>query len=229
MKSDLPKVLCPVLGRPMIAFVLDALAVAGVKRVIAVVGYRADDVKAALSDRKQVEFALQTERLGTGHAVKWLAVIWRSTRWPVIVVAGGLTPLQQQSVAALLDHFYGSRPACCWERCSKTTHGGWADRAERLGEFQGIVEEKDAPPQAADQEVNMSTTFSTAANFCGSTSLRMTTAGRVLSDRLPRHLDRKETGAGSPHPSTMRGPEHQHRRNWQSWSGNDRAVELQAF
>ena len=45
MKSDLPKVLCPVLGRPMIEFVLDALASAGVGRVIAVIGYRADDVR----------------------------------------------------------------------------------------------------------------------------------------------------------------------------------------
>src|SRR6186713_1075265 len=70
MKSELPKVLCPVLGRPMIHFVLEALAAAGVERVIAVVGYRADDVKRALADRKNVEFVLQTERLGTGHAAK---------------------------------------------------------------------------------------------------------------------------------------------------------------
>src|SRR5213595_3152324 len=70
MKSDLPKVLCPVLGRPMIEFVLDALAAAGVERVIAVVGYRADDVKKLLAEWKNVEYALQTERLGTGHAVK---------------------------------------------------------------------------------------------------------------------------------------------------------------
>jgi bifunctional UDP-N-acetylglucosamine pyrophosphorylase/glucosamine-1-phosphate N-acetyltransferase/UDP-N-acetylglucosamine pyrophosphorylase len=38
MKSDLPKVLVPVLGRPMIEFVLDALAAAGISRTIVVVG-----------------------------------------------------------------------------------------------------------------------------------------------------------------------------------------------
>ena len=54
MKSDLPKVLCPVLGRPMIQYVLNALSAVGVERVIAVVGYRADDVKAALAERKNV-------------------------------------------------------------------------------------------------------------------------------------------------------------------------------
>src|SRR5215213_4087252 len=83
MKSDLPKVLCPVLGRPMIEFVLDALSSAGIRRVIAVVGYRADDVKAALAARSaatagaksngSLEFVLQTERLGTGHATRMAA------------------------------------------------------------------------------------------------------------------------------------------------------------
>jgi NDP-sugar pyrophosphorylase family protein len=62
MKSDLPKVLFPVLGRPMIEFVLDALAAAGIERVIAVVGYRADDVQRALSRRRGIEYALQAER-----------------------------------------------------------------------------------------------------------------------------------------------------------------------
>jgi len=45
MKSELPKVLIPVLGRPMIEYVLDALALAGVARPIVVVGYRAEDVQ----------------------------------------------------------------------------------------------------------------------------------------------------------------------------------------
>ena len=40
MKSDLPKVLCPVRGRPMVEFVLDALRQAGVDHMLVVVGYR---------------------------------------------------------------------------------------------------------------------------------------------------------------------------------------------
>ena len=45
MKSDLPKVMCQVNGRPMVHFVLDALEGAGVPRQIVVVGYRGDDVR----------------------------------------------------------------------------------------------------------------------------------------------------------------------------------------
>ena len=45
MKSDLPKVLMPVCGRPMIDYVLDALSKGGVDRAIVVVGYRAELVR----------------------------------------------------------------------------------------------------------------------------------------------------------------------------------------
>src|SRR3954471_22368701 len=88
MKSDLPKVLVPMLGRPMIEFVLDALAAANIQRVVVVVGYRADDVKQLLAGRPGIEFALQAERLGTGHAVKMAQPLLAGHRGPVIVVAG---------------------------------------------------------------------------------------------------------------------------------------------
>src|SRR5512144_2388031 len=88
MKSDLPKVLVPVLGRPMIQFVLDALAAAGIHNVILVVGYRAEDVKAQLGPRPGVQFVLQAERLGTGHAVMMAQPLLAGHVGPVIVVAG---------------------------------------------------------------------------------------------------------------------------------------------
>lgn len=159
MKSDLPKVLCPVLGRPMIHYVLDALAAAGVERVIAVVGYRADDVKAALAERKNVTFALQTERLGTGHAVKMARGQLAEQEGPVIVVAGDSPLLQRQSVAALLDHFYGAQPACLLGTLLKDNPAGLGRIVrDQAGEFQAIVEEKDATlPERQIKEVNMST------------------------------------------------------------------------
>src|SRR4029450_10303274 len=70
MKSDLPKVLVPVLGRPMIHFVLDALEAAGITRTSVVIGCGADKAPASLANRANIEYAVQTERLGTGHAVK---------------------------------------------------------------------------------------------------------------------------------------------------------------
>ena len=49
MKSALPKVLHEVCGRPMIEYVLDAARAAGVKRIVAVVGHRAELVQAQLA------------------------------------------------------------------------------------------------------------------------------------------------------------------------------------
>src|SRR5499427_8387109 len=69
MKSALPKVLHEVCGRPMIEYVLDAAREAGVSRQVVIVGYEAEKVKAALAGQAGVEFALQAEQKGTGHAV----------------------------------------------------------------------------------------------------------------------------------------------------------------
>ena len=67
MRSSVPKVLHRLAGRPMIRFVVDATRDAGFGRIVAVVGPDADDVQEAAGDG--VEFAIQAERLGTGHAL----------------------------------------------------------------------------------------------------------------------------------------------------------------
>ncbi|HZG78788.1 MAG TPA: NTP transferase domain-containing protein, partial [Paenibacillus sp.] len=68
MKSKLHKVLHPVCGKPMVEHVIDALDASGVGRKVVVVGHGADAVRSALGGR--VEYAMQEEQLGTGHAVR---------------------------------------------------------------------------------------------------------------------------------------------------------------
>jgi len=159
MKSDLPKVLCPVLGRPMIEYVLDSLQTAGVQRVIAVIGYRADDVRQALAGRKNVEYVLQTERLGTGHAVKMARECLQGVTGPVVIVAGDSPMLQSNSVKTLLDHFARHQPACLLGTLHKDNPQGLGRIVrDASGNFYGIVEEKDASDeQRKITEVNMST------------------------------------------------------------------------
>ena len=159
MKSDLPKVLCRVLGRPMIEFVLDALEKAGIRHVIAVVGYKADDVEAALASRNNIDYVLQTERLGTGHAVKMARDKLVGHTGPVVIVAGDSPLLQAASLEKLLDHFARQRPACLLGTLHKANPAGLG-RIVRDGQgaFAGIVEEKDATPEQRQiTEVNMST------------------------------------------------------------------------
>jgi bifunctional UDP-N-acetylglucosamine pyrophosphorylase / glucosamine-1-phosphate N-acetyltransferase len=73
MKSDLAKVLHHIAGRPMLHWVVTAARTAGADRIIAILGHRADHVKASLDasfGAGAVEVALQGEPRGTGHAVQ---------------------------------------------------------------------------------------------------------------------------------------------------------------
>lgn len=159
MKSDLPKVLFPVLGRPMIHWVLDALEKAGIQQTIVVVGYRADDVKHALSSRSNVSFALQAEQLGTGHAVEMCRPQLQGHSGPVLVVAGDSPMIQAASVTSLLAAFDAADCVCLLGTLFKNDPVGLG-RIVRGGDgkFERIVEHKDATPeQLLIREVNMST------------------------------------------------------------------------
>jgi bifunctional UDP-N-acetylglucosamine pyrophosphorylase / glucosamine-1-phosphate N-acetyltransferase len=158
MKSDLPKVLVPVCGRPMIHFVLDALEEAGLDEVHVVVGYRADDVRSELAGRRNVDFVLQAEQLGTGHAVMVCREQLARHDGPVLVVAGDSPLMQPESIKALFAEYNRSRPACILGTGLKDDPTGLGRIVrDASGNFAGIVEEKDATPeQRGIHEVNLS-------------------------------------------------------------------------
>jgi UDP-N-acetylglucosamine diphosphorylase/glucosamine-1-phosphate N-acetyltransferase len=160
MQSDLPKVLCPVVGRPMIHFVLDALEKAGIHRQIVVVGHEADAVRKELSGRKgEVEFVLQQPQLGTGHAVQMCRPALETQSGPTFVVAGDSPLMQPSSLKQLLEHFQISRPSLLLGTLEKEDPKGLGRIVRNgSGQFLGIVEHKDATPEQLQIcEVNMST------------------------------------------------------------------------
>lgn len=159
MKSDLPKVLCQVHDRPLIDYVLDVLETVRVRRTLVVVGYRADDVRDALAQRRGVEFVEQTEQLGTGHAVKVCREKLVGHAGPVLVLTGDSPLVQAESLSRLFDEFERERPACVLGTIHKADPSGLGRIVRGAkGEFTGIVEERDASPeQKRLTEVNMST------------------------------------------------------------------------
>lgn len=160
MESELPKVLCRVVDRPMIHFVLDALEKAGIRRHIVVVGYEADAVRKELSTRGgNIEFVLQEEQLGTGHAVQMCRPALENQLGPTIVVAGDSPLIQPSSLKKLLDQFRQTEPALLLGTLEKDDPTGLGRIVRDAdGAFTGIVEHKDASPeQLAICEVNMST------------------------------------------------------------------------
>jgi bifunctional UDP-N-acetylglucosamine pyrophosphorylase/glucosamine-1-phosphate N-acetyltransferase/UDP-N-acetylglucosamine pyrophosphorylase len=157
MQSDLPKVLVPVCNRPMVEYVLDALAAGGVDDVVVVVGYRADDVKTTLN-RPQVQFALQEPQQGTGHAVMMCREALANHDGPVVVLAGDSPMIRRQSIARLLEEYERGRPACILGTGHKEDPKGLGRIVrDARGKFAAIVEEKDATDaQRQLTEVNLS-------------------------------------------------------------------------
>jgi bifunctional UDP-N-acetylglucosamine pyrophosphorylase / glucosamine-1-phosphate N-acetyltransferase len=159
MASDLPKVLVPVCGRPMIRYVIDAVRAAGIQHIVAVVGYRSNLVRDALAGEPDVGFVEQTEQLGTGHAVMMCRRQLADHDGPVLILAGDSPMVQISSLRALLAEFAGRRPACLLGTAKKPDPAGLGRIVrDAEGRFEAIVEEKDASPRERQiTEVNMST------------------------------------------------------------------------
>ena len=158
MQSDLPKVLVPVCGRPMIEYVLDTLREAGVDRQIVVIGHRGDLVREQLAPRKDVVFVEQTEQLGTGHAVMMCRPALADTKGPVLIVAGDSPLMQADSITALFAEFETREPACILGTGYRDDPTGFG-RVERdtEGRFTGVIEQKDATEEQRQiKEVNLS-------------------------------------------------------------------------
>jgi len=158
MKSELPKVLVPVCGRPMIEFVLDMLDACGVSRVLAVIGYRSDLVREALAERRGITFVEQTEQLGTGHAVMVCREQLKDIDGPVLIVTGDSPLVRAETITALLAEFEKTGPACLLGTAYKDDPKGLGRIVrDGAGGFTGIVEEKDATDaERRITEVNMS-------------------------------------------------------------------------
>lgn len=89
MKSDLPKVMMPVHGKPMIKHIIDTLETVGVKDIVTVISPDGELVEKTTAPYKT---AVQTEQLGTGHAVKCAKEALQGFDGPVLVIFGD-TPL----------------------------------------------------------------------------------------------------------------------------------------
>lgn len=158
MHSDLAKVLHRLNGRPMIHYVLDTARTLGSRRIIVIVGHQADAVRRELAGTT-VEFAVQEEQRGTGHAVRQAGPLLADEKGVVLVLAGD-TPLIRASTleSLILAHRReGAAASVLTARVDDPTGLGRILR-DNAGRIDGIVEEKDATAeQRALREINTST------------------------------------------------------------------------
>lgn len=158
MKSDLPKVMHEICGRPMLAYVIDACREAGVKDFYIVVGFGKEAVMSAFSQEPGVRFVEQTEQKGTGHAVQMCRDAFKDFAGDVIVIAGDMPLIHAKTLTDLVG---GHRAAAAAASIATTVLGdptGYGRIVRNAGgEFESIVEHRDATPeQLAIREVNPS-------------------------------------------------------------------------
>ena len=101
MRSSLPKVLHPLAGRPLLAHVLDTARELAPRKVIVVHGHGAEAVRAAF-DGEKVEWVLQAEQLGTGHAVMQ-AMPQVGADADVLILYGDVPLMRAATLKRLLD------------------------------------------------------------------------------------------------------------------------------
>lgn len=155
MKSGTPKVLHPLLGRPMLEYVIRAVQGGGVSRLLVVIGFRQEMVVEAFRG-SSAEFVTQEERLGTAHAVLQTASSLEGFEGDCLITCGDTPLLSEQT----LDAFYRRHTE---ESADMTLLTAFLDNPTGYGRIirdegkgiKGIIEEKDATEeQRRIREIN---------------------------------------------------------------------------
>ena len=143
MRSQLPKVVHRVAGKPMVVHVADAARQVGAARIVLVVGHGRQNVE-DLFIPGVVEFAIQEEQLGTGHAL--MQAREKIGQDETIVVLAGDTPLlQAATLQGLIDyHCASGAKATVLSTNVADPYGYGRIVRDANGSFQAIIEEKDA-------------------------------------------------------------------------------------
>ncbi|HXM80309.1 MAG TPA: bifunctional UDP-N-acetylglucosamine diphosphorylase/glucosamine-1-phosphate N-acetyltransferase GlmU [Burkholderiales bacterium] len=151
MRSDLPKVLHPLAGRPLLAHVIDTARSLAPRKIFVVHGHGADKVRAAFRE-SGVDWVLQAEQLGTGHAVMQ-ALPHVAPDAEVLILYGDVPLVRAATLKRLLE---GAREGLAMLTAELAEPSGYGrvvhDAARRV---MRIVEQKDGTAtELAIREVN---------------------------------------------------------------------------
>jgi bifunctional UDP-N-acetylglucosamine pyrophosphorylase/glucosamine-1-phosphate N-acetyltransferase len=156
MGSDLPKVLHPLLGEPLVVHAIRAAQAAGASEVVVVVGHGAAQVQAALAGFSGLAYAVQAEQRGTGHAVLCALPALAGHTGDVLILSGDVPRLRAETLERLARACAASpaRLALATFHAREPQGYGRIVR-DAAAAVVAIVEERDASPeQRAIEECN---------------------------------------------------------------------------
>lgn len=154
MKSDVPKVLHKVGGKPMLQYVMDAVQYAGAQKQVVVVGYLGEQVRAYVGD--EVNIVEQKEQLGTAHAVLQAKEVLHDFDGTTMIVCGDTPLVDGQELKAFYEqHLASGAAASVFTAILEDATGYGRIVRDVSGNVLKIVEHKDATPeQLAIREIN---------------------------------------------------------------------------
>lgn len=143
MKSDLPKVLHKIAGKPLLDHVLETTRQVGIDHTVVVVGHKAELVRKTC-DGPGLDFVLQEPQLGTGHAVQVAVPALREGGYTV-VLAGDVPLLRASTLQRLVAGTVASDAAAVVLSCVVPDAGAYGRIVKDAdGRVQKIVEARDA-------------------------------------------------------------------------------------
>jgi bifunctional UDP-N-acetylglucosamine pyrophosphorylase/glucosamine-1-phosphate N-acetyltransferase len=145
MESSLAKVLHPVAGRPMLAYVLETTRKLKAAKLAVVIGYQGDDVRAAFSSWKDITWVWQKEMRGTGDAVRCTTKAFSGFSGPVLVLYGDIPGIRVETLRRLSMVHRSSKNAITLLTAELDEPSGYGRVVvDADGTVSRIVEEKDA-------------------------------------------------------------------------------------
>jgi len=143
LKSDLPKALHTLCGKPMLGFLLDRAAQIGAAKTVVVAGYGIDRVRDFVGSRAAV--VEQRQLLGSGHAVKQAARALKGFRGPVFVLYCDTPLIRIETLKALIRAYYEGNSTCALLTMRPKDPFGYGRVLRDMdGSVRAIIEEKDA-------------------------------------------------------------------------------------
>jgi UDP-N-acetylglucosamine diphosphorylase/glucosamine-1-phosphate N-acetyltransferase len=155
MKSDLPKVLHEINGRPMVSYVIEAVQALGPDCVVVVTGHQAERVEAACAGTG-VAFVRQTQQLGTGHAVMQAMPLLSGYAGTIVVLNGDVPGLKSETIRRFIEFHRASGCAATVLTAKLSDPRGYGRIVrDDSGRLSRIVEHKDAGErELAIDEIN---------------------------------------------------------------------------
>ena len=176
MYSDLAKVLHPICGRPMLAYALAAVTELGLARVLVVVGHQAKRIQEVFAE-SPVEWVLQTEQLGTAHAVQCALPQMAGFSGSVLICCGDTPLLTSETLRGFINgHVNGDAALSVLSMVLEQPRNYGRVIRNSQGGVSGIVEERDASEQQRHiREVN-------TGIYCANADLLRTLIPQINND-----------------------------------------------